>query len=483
MHDDARANEFLASLGAFDPETDSNDFSNAERLCKAVCDDSRVRYVAGRGWHRWNGYRYAWADDWMVNHAAAKVRELFLLASQVPDEKIRSAVIRHANASLRKERIAAMIALAAAIGGVKIEARYCDSSPHLLGVENGIVDLRSGDFSFDWKCVKNGEPFTNDFITLQAGTSFDPQATCPQWRDFVDDVFRGDEDLVEYVQRAVGYTLSADTSEHVLFFLYGSGANGKSVFVNVLKRLFGDYSAVISSETILARKHSQQSNDLARLPGKRLVIASELEDGARWNESLVKSLTGGDPISARFLYAEFFEFFPVFKLFVVGNHKPVVRGADEGIWRRLQLIPFQVFFPPERRDRELTEKLAAELPGILNWAIEGYRQWREQGLTPPSSVLAATSAYRAEEDRVGQFIEDRCELRAELSVQASVLYRAYHSWTAARGETPLSATRFGARLSERGIRKVKSSSMYYLGLSLLDKSSPQNPPEPSRHEA
>jgi putative DNA primase/helicase len=454
-----------------DPLTDLNDYSNAERLAKSIAETGRTRFVPGRGFLEWNGYRYAEAGDRILREAAEQARQLFTLAANYADEKARIAVFKHANTSLRSDRLQAAVKLASSLAGVKMDAKYCDSQPHYLGVRNGIVDLRNSRFATDFERSPEGAPFSGDFITLQAGTDFNLDAQCPLWWRFLEDVFDGDENLIDYVQRAVGYALSGHTSEHVLFFLHGSGANGKSVFVNTLKELFGDYSAIISSETILARKHSQQTNDLARLPGRRLVITSELEEGSRWNESLVKSLTGGDPISARFLYAEFFEFIPVFKLFVVGNHRPAVRGADEGIWRRLQLIPFNRFFPPDRRDRELANRLRGELPGILNWAIQGFNQWLSDGLMPPDCVLAATAAYRADEDRVGQFIDERCDVRSELTASASVLYKAYHAWSESRGEAPLSQTRFGTRLVERGFRRVKAGLIEYQGIALRDKES------------
>lgn len=460
------------------PLTDCNDYANGERIAAAV--NGWARFVSGLGWRRWNGYRYEPAGDWMILQAATEARLLFDRASRERDEKTRMAIIKHANQSLKADRIAAAVHLASTIDGMKLEASDCDAQPHLLGVTNGIVDLDLGAMAAEFERTAGTVPFAGDFVTLQADCAYIPEAECPQWLRFLDTIFRSDPELILYIQTAIGYALSSFTSEHALFFFYGSGANGKSVFINVLKRLLGEYAAVISSDTLLARQRGQQTNDLARLPGRRLVVASELEDGARWNESLVKSLTGGDPISARFLYAEFFEFVPVFKLFVVGNHRPVVRGTDEGIWRRLQLIPFDVFIPADKRDPGLTDKLIAELPGILNWAMSGYRRWREHGLRPPSRVLDATAAYRTDEDRIGAFLDECCELDEQLSVQASALYKAYHSWAQRRGETPLSMTRFGTRLGERGIGKVKRGSIYYEGIWLLqenDVQQPSNPPD------
>lgn len=462
-----------------DPDRDLNDFSNGERLAEQVSATGEAYYVPGRGWIRWNGFVYAPADDWIMGEAAIAARKLFLQAAAVADEKFRIPILKHANASLRFERLQAAIKIAASIGGIKLHPRYCDASPFLLGVQNGIVDLREGDFAFEWK-HGNGKPFAPDIVTMQAGTGFVPEAECSRWEQFLEEVFDGDSELIKYVQRAVGYILSGYTSEHVFSFLYGGGANGKSVFVNVLKLLLGDYAAVIASESVLAQKFNAQSYDLARLPGKRAVFATELDDGSRWNEPLVKNATGGEVISARAPYRESIEFAPVFKLVVSGNHKPVVRGTDEGMWRRLQLIPFRVFFPPEKRDRELLDKIREELPGILNWAIEGYAMWQADGLSPPAGVVDATAAYRSDEDRVGQFLAERCGRNEQLSIQAARLYRAYHHWSEARGEIPFSMTRFSGRLAEHGIRKVKNGSMFYLGIHLLnsdDAAKPSKSPE------
>jgi putative DNA primase/helicase len=459
-------------LNAVDVERGLNDFGNALRL---VYDElgptGDARYVIGRGWFRRVGALYEPGDDWMKIRAARSVVKLFELVPHIRDEKYRSQVLAHANRSLRAERIRAALELAAAMDGIKIPASMCDASPFFAGCKNGILDLREGGFSSWW--LKNQEkPFELDFITRKLGTEFDPAARCPQWETFLWEVFDGDEQMLAYIQRVGGYVLSGDTSEHVLFFCWGFGANGKSVLVGIFKALSGDYAATISTDTLMARHHGEPTNDLARLPGRRLVTAAEVEDGSRWAESLVKSVTGGDPIAARFLYREFFEFIPAFKLLVTGNHRPIVRGMDDGIWRRIHLIPFRRSFPPAQRDRLLGQKLLRELPGILNWALEGFRMWRELGLAPPAAVLAATAEYRSAQDRVGEFIDDKCELGPDFSVQASKLYRAYHVWAEARGEQPLAMSRFAMRLGERGFEKFKSNVLFYKGLRLLDSPEP-----------
>ena len=244
----------------------------------------------------------------------------------------------------------------------------------------------------------------------------------------------GNEKLIAYLQKAVGYTLTGDTSEQVLHFLYGLGANGKSTFLETIMAMLGDYAKQTSTETILVKKMTGGiPNDLAGLKGARLVSAQEVESGRRLAESLVKQLTGGDTISARFLHGEFFDFKPTFKLWISGNSKPVVRGGDYAIWRRIRLIPFTVQIPPEEQDRRLSEKLRGELPGILNWSLAGCLAWQREGLTPPEEVTAATESYRDEMDIIGQFIGERCLMGPEYKVTAKKLYAAFVEWSELHG--------------------------------------------------
>lgn len=469
----------MRALLDFDIERDLNDLSNSELLVRAIGEDREVLFVEGRGWMRRRGALYERADGWALLFAGKVIRVLYGVAANISDEKARAALLRHTTASLRIERLRAMLALAAEAPQIRLKSSQVDCVHSLVGVENGVLDLDTAGLSPLWS--KAGDRRAElDVVTRSCGTYFDGDAKCGRWEQFLNEVFDGDAGLVAYVQRAVGYALSGDISEHVLFFLHGGGANGKSVFLAVLKMLFGQYACTISSETLLASRNGQtQQNDLARLPGVRLAIASELDDGVRWNESLLKSVTGGDTVVARFLYREFFEFSPCFKLFIAGNHKPLVKGTDEGLWRRLQLIPFTVFFPPEKRDKDLVKKLCCELPGILNWALAGYRSWRISGLAPPAAVVAATADYRVEQDRVGEFLQERCRFDLTQKVQASKLYHAYKSWTEARGEFAMNMTRFGGRLTERGIEKKKIGVFFYCGVSLLpvdDSPKPSNPP-------
>ena len=269
----------------------------------------------------------------------------------------------------------------------------------------------------------------------------------------------GNERLIAYLQKATGYTLTGDTSEQVLHFLYGLGANGKSTFLETVMAVMGDYAKQTSTETIMVKKMTGGiPNDLAGLKGARLVSAQEVESGRRLAESLVKQLTGGDTISARFLHGEFFDFKPTFKLWISGNSKPLVRGGDHAIWRRIRLIPFTVQIPPGEQDRRLSEKLRGELPGILNWSLAGCLAWQKEGLAPPEEVTAATESYRDEMDIVGQFIGERCLMGPEYHVTAKELYAAFQNWSGLQGEKyPMSQQIFGMRMTERGLNRRRGS--------------------------
>jgi putative DNA primase/helicase len=244
-------------------------------------------------------------------------------------------------------------------------------------------------------------------------------ATCPLWLAFLDRIFDGDAELIAFVQRAVGYSLTGETGEHVFFLLHGTGANGKGTLVETVKKLLGDYARAIRVEALLASNYNTDggpNEDVANLLGVRFASTAEPGDQFRLNEARVKALTGGDTISARRLHSHLFEFTPTHKIWLAANHKPEIRGLDEGIWRRVLLIPFDVTIPEKERDTKLLDKLAAELPGVLNWAIQGLRTYREVGLNPPERVIAATQDYRAEQNVLADFISELCVTQKQLSL-------------------------------------------------------------------
>ena len=277
----------------------------------------------------------------------------------------------------------------------------------------------------------------------------------------------GNTELIQFLQRAVGYALTAQTIEQVLFFLYGTGANGKSTFLETVKAVLGDYAQQMPTDTLMSKDKSSIPNDIARLKGARFVAAMETEEGKRLSEVQVKQLTGGDTLSARFMRAEFFDFTPTHKLFVGTNHKPLIRGTDYAIWRRIRLIPFIVTIPPEERDKNLPIKLRDELSGILAWAVRGCLDWQENGLGEPDAVKGATESYRKDMDILSEFLDERCALGTGLKVKAGDLYAAYKNWSEASGEYPVSQTRFGTQMVERGFEKKKSDGIiWYLAIGL-----------------
>jgi putative DNA primase/helicase len=278
------------------------------------------------------------------------------------------------------------------------------------------------------------------------------------------------------LQKVTGYALTGVTSEQALFLLYGTGANGKSTFLEVVRALSGVYARQAEFATFLARTSDTVRNDLARLAGARFVTAVEAASGRRLDEALVKQLTGGDPITARFLFQEFFEFTPQFKLFLATNHKPVIRGTEHAIWRRIHLIPFEVTISLEQQDRTLPDKLRAELPGILAWAVEGCLAWQREGLSMPDKVQQATASYREEMDTFGLFLTDRCLQNATVSTTTEALYQAYCTWCRANGEYELSKNHFGMRLRDRGFTPTRlGNDRAWKGIALV--------PEPRSQDA
>ena len=309
------------------------------------------------------------------------------------------------------------------------------------------VDLRSG---------KDYAPRREDYCTKS--TTCQPGGECPQWWAFLQRVTDGKQELENYLQRVVGYCLTGLTSEHVLFFLYGTGANGKTVFINTIAGMLGNYAVTAPMEMFLASHTERHPTELAMLRGARLVVASETEDGRRWSEAKIKQLTGGDKISARFMRQDFFEFTPQFKLMIAGNHKPSLRSVDEAIRRRIHLLPFTVTVPPEQRDQQLTDKLKTEWPGILSWAIEGCLEWQKAGLAPPKIVCAATDDYLAEEDALTLWLEDCTESASDWETERKAdLFASWKAWAESAGEYYGTQKRLTQNLQARGFEPGRDS--------------------------
>ncbi|MDO8795388.1 MAG: phage/plasmid primase, P4 family [Vicinamibacterales bacterium] len=333
-----------------------------------------------------------------------------------------------------------------------------DHDPWLLGVPNGVVDLRTGK-------LRAGDPA--DRLTMICGVPYDPNAACPRWWQFLSEVFEDDVDIVDFVFQLCGYMLTGRTTEQILIICYGPGANGKSRFLGALKAVFGDYAATLPFSSIVQTGNETVSNDLAALEGRRLVVASEINEGVRLNEARLKSLTGEDAISARFLYGEHFTFTPVAKFIFGVNHKPVVKDDSHGFWRRVRLLPFMRKFEGAANDPMLAEKLLAEGPGILAWAVQGCLAWQAGKLPLPSAIKDATAEYEADSDQLSEFLAAFCEQDPEESVAAAELYRAYVTWCD-QGKLAkwdrLSANGFGRLAGSRFKKKQTAGGALYLGL-------------------
>ncbi len=396
------------------------------------------RYVAAWGrWLVWDGQRWRNEDT--------------LAATDL----IRS-VCRQTAVRAEDRKVAAKLASSSTVGGVERLARAdrrhaattdeWDADPWLLNTPGGVVDL------------KTGRTRANDRADRMTKiTTATPRGECPQWRAFLNDVTGVDQNLQDYLQRMVGYALTGSTREHALFFLYGTGANGKSVFVNTLADILGDYATNAPMDTFMETRTDRHPTDMAGLRGARFVAAIETEQGRRWAESKVKNLTGGDKIAARFMRQDFFEFFPQFKLFVAGNHKPAIRNIDEAMKRRLHLIPFTITVPPEKRDKHLQQKLLAERDGILAWALEGCLAWQRLGrLDPPQQVLDATDEYFEGEDALGRWIEERCVRQPNAKSLTAEIFTDWKQWAEAAGEFVGSQKRFADLLLTRGLEKWRN---------------------------
>lgn len=445
------------------PKFNLTEMGNAERLVHR--NGVNLRYcMEFESWMIWNGR--TWKEDYkrQIERIAIKTfREMYGEAAQEDEDSRRSELVKWAKTSERSSVFLNSINRAEAM--LPISQDDLNKDKYLLNCANGYIDLKTGQLhSHDRKL----------FMTKNTNIPFDSNAECPTWMQFLESVFteKGEvqHEVIDFLQKSIGYALTGDTSEQVVFFLWGTGRNGKSTFINTVKTLFGDYAKQTNSETFTTKYNdSGINNDVARLVGSRFVSAVESEDGQRLSESLIKQLTGGEPVTARFLRKEFFEFLPQFKIFFTTNYKPVIKGDDEGIWRRIRLVPFNVTIPKENIDKHLPEKLHAELPGILRWAVDGCLKWQREGLGEPTTIKNATNAYKDEMDLLSNFINDACVVHPEAKIKLNDLYKEYLAYCEENSETPLKKVKFSNRLVMRGIEKKKSTGnqTFFFGIGLI----------------
>lgn len=425
------------------------ELGNAERIAYEY--GHVIKFVNDIGWFIWDGKRWKIDNKKEIERITAKVLRSLNKSEDESEMKWARMCERR---NVRMNSIKDLMPL------VPGERQEFDTHKYLLNVENGIVDLKTG------KLQQHDRELG---LTKITNIAFDENAKCPEWLNFLDQIFQGDKELAEYMQRLIGYSLTGEITEQIMVFLIGGGSNGKSTFINIIKDIMGDYGRQAKSDTFIKKKETGANNDIARLVGSRFVSAIESEDGEQLSEAFVKQITGGEPVLARFLRQEFFEFIPEFKVFFTTNHKPVIKGVDEGIWRRIRLIPFNLQLPKEKRDKKLPEKLSLEMPGILNWAIEGCLKWQQSGLNDPAIVMKATGDYKEEMDILGPFMFECCFKREDVQVEAKDLYEVYANWCFRNGEHQLKNRAFYRILETQGFKRERGNrNKYYIkGVTLM----------------
>jgi putative DNA primase/helicase len=414
-----------------------------------------LRYVREwKAWLAWDGRRWLHDDGLAAAHVAKQVSDnLWREVAELSGEQRTAKKIAFVTAAASSRGIDAAVKLARSEPGVVVAADELNRHDYLLNVANGTLNLETAELR---------EHSPGNLLTHLAGVAFDAKASAPTWKKFVADVTNGDNELATFLQRSLGLALSGDVTEQVLWLHWGGGRNGKSTLLNVMTELLGTYAGPAPLEMLLVKNRGKEvETQFAALAGKRLVTTVEADSGVRFSEATVKLLTGGDTMLARRLYEDAWPLKPTWKLHVAANHKPLVRGTDEGIWRRLMLTPWLRRFEGQADDKRLKEKLLAELPGILNWCLAGFVQWRAGGLVPPASVLAATQEYRVENDVLGTWLEECCLKEANTVAEVAALYRSYKSWCEERGEFVMTSTKFGLELERLGFQSDRPTSGPY----------------------
>jgi len=449
-----KRNEHLDSICRKFP---TSDIGNSQRFAQRKKPVARFCH-AYKSWFIWDGRR--WGKD-HIGKAIELAKEVILrigdeaISIEYSDDSAR--IFRWAAASQARPRIDAALYLAQSV--MAIEPKDLDAKGHLLNLPNGTFNLSTGEL-----CPHNKD----DFLTKLAGVEYQPEEECPLWQNHLNLIFNNDQEMINAFQQVCGYTLLQENPEQVLFILYGSGKNGKSKTLGVLSHILGDYAINIAAETLMKKKSMNDNSprgDVARIFNARFVSASEGEAGQPLAEGMVKQLTGDDKITVRRLYENEIEFLPTAKIWLATNHRPIIRGTDDGIWRRIWLIPFTVAIPEEKRDPDISKKLFAEGSGILNWMIKGLQKYQEAGhLVQPEKVKIATHEYRQDSDLLKEFLEGWCVMSGE--IKRSDLYRAYSDWCEQNHEKAVGSKRFAIMIREHGVgerRDIKDR--YWTGIS------------------
>jgi putative DNA primase/helicase len=435
-----------------------DDSGNAERLKDRIGQRIRFNFDTNK-WLIWNG------KFWEVDRtnqikffAEVIIAEMRKEAEVISDEKTRKALMRNVTRASQTGGKKAL--LEESKHYVQILSEQLDNDDFLLNTLDGMVDLKTGVVY-----EHNKEKYMSYIINHQIDRINKPV----KWLAFLDEIFQGDKELINFIHKAVGYTLTGSIREQSMFLTFGDGSNGKSVFLDVIKRLLCDYGANAQVETLLERKSNGSggaSEDLARLKGVRFVTTGENSQGSKLNEGLIKQMTGGEKITARHLYAEYFEFYPKFKIWLATNHKPIIRGNDTGIWRRIISIPFNYKVPREKRNKSLIFELQEEMGAILKWAIDGCLKWQKEGLKLPDAITKSNQDYQEEMDIITIFLKDHTKTDPQSKVLATKIYQEYVAWAKSSNEWVASSTIFGRELGKRFKKKRTSKGVWYLGLKL-----------------
>ncbi len=437
----------------------ATDYGNAERLVDQHA--GRLLFVPGAGWHAWDGRRYERDTTGLAQRCAKQtVRDIYREVAETDSDSARAALREWARKSEARDRLAAMVGLAQTEERMVVRPEELDRDPMDFNVANGTIKLAT---------LELGPHRREDRITKLSPIAYDPKATAPTWERFLARVVP-DAEVRAFLQRFAGYSLTASTVEHCLLFLYGGGQNGKGVFLNAIRQVLGEYATKAPRGLLTTARGERHPTEMMGLRGARFAWCSETNKGDSFDEAKLKDLVSEDPITARLMRQDDVTFLPTHKIVIAGNHKPRVHGEDDGVWRRIRLVPFDVTIPEAEKDKHLAAKLAAELPGILRWCVEGCLAWQAEGLGHPKAVADATRSYRESEDLVGRFIEDVCARGAHATARAGDLYRRFGAWCEGEGERTPSQKAFGNELTRRGFEQSREKdgdrARLWVGLSI-----------------